>query len=184
MVVERDLAVALEAARRGEDWGVSLLFRAIQPQLLRYLGQNGPQVAQDLASETWLSVAQDLSSFEGSVSDFRALLFTIARRRLVDHYRREQRRPQQAPLDDGREFASQGSVEAEAELLSAGEAIAALVSSLPKGQSEVILLRIVGDLSVEEVARVMGRSTGAIRVLQHRALRRLEKKFQADGVTI
>ncbi len=181
---ELDLEQALAAACRGEEWGVNLLFRALQPQLLRYLGQHAPRREQDLASETWLAVAERLASFEGSLSDFRALVFTIARRRLVDHYRQEGRRLRPLPMEQEAEVADpEQGPEGVVEVLSAREAVAALVGSLPPAQAEVLLLRVVADLGVEEVAAVMGRSAAAVRVLQHRALRQLAKRFAGEGVT-
>lgn len=180
---EVDLEQALEAASRGDDGGVRVIFRAIQPQLLRFLGQRAPKQEQDLASETWLQASERLAGFSGTFAEFRALVFTIARRRVIDHYRREARRPRAASIDEGGDLPASGFRPEEVlESLSATEAIEALVGSLPEAQAEVILLRIVADMSVEEVAQVVGRSAGAVRVLQHRALRRLERTYQREGV--
>jgi RNA polymerase sigma-70 factor (ECF subfamily) len=181
---DRDLDTAVEAAGRGEEWAASLLYRAVQPLLLRYLGQKAPGHEQDLASETWLAAAQSLPRFEGDFARFRALLFTIARRRVVDHYRRQGRRPRAVVLEEEADFADlRPGPEDLVEQMSASEAVAALVGSLPEAQAEVILLRVLAGLSVEEAAQVMGRSAGSVRILQHRALRRLAKKFQGEGVT-
>ena len=62
--------------------------------------------------------------------------------------------------------------------MSAQDAIAALTSALPAEQAEIVVLRVVGGLPVEEVARVIGKKPGAVRVLQHRALRRLASQFR------
>ena len=182
-MTDADLENALDDARRGDEWAITLLFRSIQPQLLRYLSRQAPGVAEDLASETWLSAAQGLARFEGSVSDFRALVFTIARRRVVDHYRRQGRRLTEVSLVDGGDEPQRDAAEIAVESLSTQQAIDVLVAALPPAQAEVVLLRVVADLSVEEVARVMRRSTGAVRILQHRALRKLEKHFNQETVT-
>ena len=178
---EPDLDGAVQSARSGDEWAIASLFRAMQPQLLRYLAHHAPDVADDLASETWLSAARLLSEFEGSAQDFRAVLFTIARRRVVDHYRKQGRRPKLTTIDDtadrpGPDDVAQTVVGG----LSAQQAIDALTEMLPPDQAEVVLLRIVADLSVEAVSRIMGRSPGSVRVLQHRALRRLAKNFQRE----
>jgi RNA polymerase sigma-70 factor (ECF subfamily) len=168
------LAAAVEAARRGERSGFEALYRVFNPPLVRFLRQQLPWVADDLAADTWLDAARGLTSFEGDGDDFRRWLFTIARRRMVDHFRREGRRVSTTPLtghdDPGGSDGAAGEALAG---LAAQDAIAALVRDLPESQAEVVLLRVVADLSVEDVAQLTGRSPGAVRVLQHRALRRL-----------
>ena len=173
-----ELDDALDDARTGGEWGATLLYRALNPALLRYLRHHVYGVAEDLASECWVSAVQGLSGFAGDIEDFRAWLFTVARRRVVDHYRREDRRPKTVPLDAVAESESPSDPAVEAvEALSAQQAIAVLVRELPPNQAEVVLLRVVSELSVEQVARITGHSAGSVRVLQHRALRRLENLF-------
>jgi RNA polymerase sigma-70 factor (ECF subfamily) len=182
-VTDADLERALLDSRQGDEWAIALLFRSIQPQLLRYLSRKAPGVAEDVASETWLAVAAGLSRFEGSMSDFRALVFTIARRRVVDHYRRQGRRLTEVALDNGGGAPERDVADLAVESLSTQQAIDALVAILPPAQAEVVLLRVVADLRVEDVARVMGRSPGSVRILQHRALRKLEKHLNPEAVT-
>ena len=178
------LAGVLRAARQGDEWAIGILFRELQPLLLRYLRRQAPLVAEDLASETWLGVARQLPSFAGSVAEFRALLFTIARRRVADHYRAQGRRPSVRPLEHADEPpGGEDPGEAVVGKLSAQQAIDQLVGALPPAQAEVVLLRVVAGLSVEEPATVIGRSPGAVRVLQHRALRRLSEAVESDRVT-
>jgi RNA polymerase sigma-70 factor (ECF subfamily) len=77
-----------------------------------------------------------------------------------------------------------GNVEEEAlSSLGTGWAINLIVSSLTSEQADVVLLRVIGDLDVDAVARIVGKRTGAVRVLHHRALRRLAKVLQREGVT-
>ena len=171
----------LELARRGDEWAISCLFRALQPSLLRYLSRRAPAAAEDLAAEVWLALARGLATFSGPAHELRALLFTIARRRVADYYRARARRPNLVHLDG--DTCDPATTEDVAELaigaLSAEQAIDALVSQLPSDQAEVVLLRVVADLSVDAVARVMGRRPGAVRVLQHRALRTLARRFDS-----
>ena len=179
-----DFEAALQAARRGEEAGVAVLYRALQPALLRYLRRQAPDAAEDLASETWLALGRQLGRLPGGLEELRILLFTIARRRVADHYRARGRAVETVPL--GPEAAGALSPSAEqvaVESLSAGEAVAALVSGLAPLQAEVVLLRVAAGLKVEEVAKVLGRSPGAVRVLQHRALKRLGEIHGGVGVT-
>jgi RNA polymerase sigma-70 factor (ECF subfamily) len=183
-VVDEHLDRALDAARSGDEAAVAVLFRAFQPQLLRYLRHYIPDAAEDVASETWLAAARALPRFAGGARDFRALLFAIARRRAVDVRRRRSRRVAEAPLEAAADPAAGDDPAGEAVgHLSAQEAIAQLVADLPPDQAEALLLRVVADLSVEQVAEVMGRSAGAVRVLQHRALRRLIRAAERGEVT-
>jgi RNA polymerase sigma-70 factor (ECF subfamily) len=178
-----ELDAALRDVRQGGQDGASRLFRALHPSLLRYLRHQVQGVAEDLAAETWLAAVRTLPTFEGDARDFRALLFAVARRRVVDHYRRMGRRPIVVPLEAAGDAASRDDPSETVEAaLSSEKAITALTSALPADQAEVIVLRVVADLSVEEVARIMERSAGAVRVLQHRALRRLRTTV-AEAVT-
>jgi RNA polymerase sigma-70 factor (ECF subfamily) len=169
-----DLDGALSRARQGDEQGIASLFKALQPPLLRYLRHHAPAVAEDLASEVWMAAARHLTRFEGDATDLRAWLFTVGRRRVADHYRRCSRHPVMSAWDESMEHSDPTDVAAGVvDAISAQEAVDTLVRVLSADQAEVVLLRVVADLSVEQVATLMGRSSGSIRVLQHRALRRL-----------
>jgi RNA polymerase sigma-70 factor (ECF subfamily) len=173
-----ELDAALDDARGGGEWGKTLLYRILNPSLLRYLRHHVHGVAEDLASECWVAAVQGLSTFQGDANDFRAWLFTVARRRVADHYRQQGRRPKVVSLETATEpVAADDPADAAIAGLSAQQAIELLTRELSPDQAEVILLRVVSELSVEQVARIMERSPGSVRVLQHRALRRLQKIF-------
>src|SRR4051812_39106168 len=150
----------LAAAQTGAGWAVATLYRDLQPALLRYLQAKAPGHAEDLASEVWLAVAPKLAAFEGDEVGFRSWIFTIAHRRVIDQARRSARR-QTEPVDGSRLEqwpAGDDTADAGIEELSAKEAISTLTAGLPADQAEVILLRVVGGLTVNEAAHVMGRS--------------------------
>ncbi len=181
-MADADLGTALEAARRGDEDGVRQLFRAFQPLLLRYLHQRAPGSAEDLASETWLAAAKGLPAMVGGVDEFRAWLFTLARNKVADHYRTAARRPAADPWAADLDVADPvDRAEAVADDLDAQAAVRDLLQFLSPDQAEVVLLRVVADLSVDEVARLMGRSPASVRVLQHRALRRMERVAKRAG---
>lgn len=174
---------ALAAARLGQEWAVALLWRDLHPRILRYLRVAvGDSDAEDVASDVWLEVARGLGRFDGDESAFRAWVFTIARRRVIDAGRKVQRRrtdpmsPQQfdrAPADRPDEL--------EARL--ALDAALRRVARLPADQAEVVALRVLAGLSAEQVAEIVGKRAGAVRVLQHRGLRCLADELSAEGVT-
>lgn len=170
-----DFDRVLEAAGAGEEWAAAVLFRAFQPPLLRYLRWQEPSVADDVAAETWLALAGQIARFDGDEAALRAWIFAVARKRLADHRRRAARRKTD-PVSPEELLDNPGGpdpAEVTADSLSAQEAIAELTAALSRDQAEVLVLRVVGGMSVEEVARALGKRPGTIRVLQHRALRRL-----------
>jgi RNA polymerase sigma-70 factor (ECF subfamily) len=126
--------------------------------------------ADDIASETWIAAAHGLKNFAGDADAFRAWLFTIGRNRLVDEARRAARVVEAPPEE------MSPSPEDEVVAASAGEAAAQRIARLlPADQADVILLRVVAGLSVEEVAAIVGKRPGTVRVLQSRGLKRLQK---------
>jgi RNA polymerase sigma-70 factor (ECF subfamily) len=185
MIRDTELPDVVEAAGRGEHWALTELFRAYQPRMLRYLRAQAPEAADDIASEVWICVARGVGHFDGDESGFRGWLFTIARRRLIEYRRRLARQRTAAWVDefDALSPSRHGGDPAGAVLdrLGAQGAVDELVAELTPEQAEAVLLRVVGGLPVAEVARIMDRPAGTVRVLCHRALRRLAVHY-GDGV--
>ena len=176
----------LRAALAGDERAFSRLYRDAHPPLLRYLRVVSPEYAEDAASEAWLELARAAEPFDGPEPAFRSWLFSGARHKVIDRVRYEARRPS-TPSDDLEPYA--GAVPDAAEAVVEDDATAravALVRTLPQDQAEAVLLRVMVGLDYGEIAEVMDRSTGAVRVLVHRGLRRLQKSLspvQTDGVT-
>jgi len=172
-----DFDQLLAALQAGEEWAAATLFGWLQPALLRYLRWQEPAAAEDLAGETWLAVAEGIRDFQGDALALRGWVFAIARRRLADHRRRSARRRTDpvASASLAETATSEDVAGTVAGQLSAQEAIALLTAALNPEQAEIIVLRVVGGLSVEEVARLLGKRPGTVRVAQHRALQRLAR---------
>ncbi len=185
MTVGAEFQSVLAAAQTGAEWAFAVLYRDLNPRLSRYFWAQAPSVAEDLASETWLAAARRLPSFRGDEEAFRGWLFTIGRRRLIQHWRDSQRHPSRpadpATLSDG--IAPDDTEAAALDAAGAREAAQAIAAALSRDQADVILLRVLAGLSVDEVARILGKRPGAVRVLQHKALRRLAGKFSLAEVT-
>ncbi len=126
----------------------------------------GPAVA-DGRPPAGASPAADLPS---DASTFRVWLFRIARNVIANERRRSQRRAV-APLEDASELAAGGDVADAAARREAVSAAWQAVSRLPEDRRRVVILRFVDELSTAEIAEILGRSEGAVRVLLHRALR-------------
>lgn len=165
----------LAAAQAGAEWAFSCLYREINPRLLRYFGSRVHGEAEDLAVETWLGAARRIGDFRGGQQQFHAWIFTIAHGRLVQHWRDMQRTPPVA-VDASAllERPSYDDVEGGVlDSLAGLEASREIVRELSFDQAEVILLRVLGGLGVSEVAEILGKRPATVRVLQHKALRRL-----------
>jgi RNA polymerase sigma-70 factor, ECF subfamily len=182
VTIGEDFAAVLAAARLGEQWAWAVIYRDLAGPVTGYLRGRGAVEPDDAASETFLQVARGLDSFTGDERGFRSWVFVIAHRRLADDLRASGRRP--VPVAD--EFLTLAS---DVGAISLGDAVAEALSSdqvewllepLTDDQRDVLLLRVVAGLSVSEASRVMGKSEGAIRVLQHRAVGALRRRM-ADG---
>jgi RNA polymerase sigma-70 factor (ECF subfamily) len=183
-VTQPGFETVLAAAQAGSDWAITVLYRQFNPPLRRFLDAQASGAGEDLNQEVWLAAASHLTGFTGDERAFRAWLFTIARRRLIEHWRRLGRRPSVAVAPD--ELAVLGgasSGDGADDAVLARAAIAELIAGLPADQAEVVLLRVVGGLSAEEVGAIVGKRAGAVRVLQHRALRRLARRVSEEPVT-
>lgn len=169
-----DLSHEIIAAQAGHELAFRVIYRAVQPGLLRYLRGLVGDDAEDVASETWGQIARDLGSFRGDGTAFRGWTATIARNRALDHMRRLRRRPMTTSAteellerrgeDDTEVLALQG--------LATDRAIA-LIATLPTEMAEAVLLRAVMGLDAQTAGEVLGKRAGAVRTAAHRGLRKL-----------
>ena len=170
------------AAQRGDVRAFERLFRNVQPPLLRYLGSLVGDDAADVASETWLQVARDLSSFRGGGDDFKGWVVTIGRHRALDHLRSMRRRPSD-PLDPAAmpaRAAPDDTFDATEEALATRRALD-LISRLPQDQAEAVLLRIVVGLDSPATAKILGKRSGAVRMATSRGLARLQELIAEES---
>ncbi|HEY2506155.1 MAG TPA: RNA polymerase sigma factor [Streptosporangiaceae bacterium] len=164
---------ALARASAGDESGFLELWRGLQPRLLRFLRVIGCDDPEDVASETWLQVVRDLHRFAGGEDDFRRWLFTIARHRTVDAARARARRPAE-PLSAGLDILPDAHLVEEQviEGMSVRGAVT-LLAGLSADQAEAVALRVIAGLETPDVATILGKSPGAVRVALHRGLKAL-----------
>jgi RNA polymerase sigma-70 factor, ECF subfamily len=176
-------AADLRAAIEGDPEAFRLLYRALQPGLLRYLRALAGDDAEDVASETWLQVARDIRTFTGGYDGFRGWVTTIARNRALDQVRRRGRRPLIVPMPAEDLAGLPGPDDTAADGIEAVTTDAALrlIATLPPDQAEAVLLRAVVGLDAETAAGVLGKRAGAVRSAAHRGLRTLAGRLAADG---
>jgi RNA polymerase sigma factor (sigma-70 family) len=168
----------LAAAQAGAGWAFEVLYRDLAPVVTGYLRMHGAAEPDDLASETFLGVFTGLTGFSGDEDALRSWVFTIAHRRLVDDWRRRSRRPQVTDDAGDLTLLPGGDAEDDALLRVGTEDVHRMCAGLPDDQRSVLLLRILADLTVEQVAGVMGRSVGATKALQRRGLRTLRERLE------
>jgi RNA polymerase sigma-70 factor (ECF subfamily) len=150
------------------------VYRQLAPAVLGYLRAQRVAEPEDLLGEVFLQVARDLPRFAGDDDALRRWVFTIAHHRLIDDRRRRARRPQMSDL----EVPDAPSPE----LPDATDpALLAALAQLTPDQREVVLLRFVGDLPLEIVAKMTKRRVGAVKALQHRALEQLGRILRASA---
>jgi RNA polymerase sigma-70 factor (ECF subfamily) len=174
----------LHAARAGAPWAFERLYVELAPVVGGYLRLQGAAEPDDLTSEAFLGVFGRLASFEGSEQQFRSWVFTIAHRRLIDERRRAVRRPTIMTADTDMLDRAGGDVEQDAFAVLGAARVYELCAGLSDDQREVLILRVVGDLTVEQVAAIIDKSVGAVKALQRRALQALRRKLERDGVPL
>jgi RNA polymerase sigma factor (sigma-70 family) len=169
----------IDAARTGAEWAWTNLYREMAPVVLGYLRAQQVPDPEDLTAEVFYQVVRSLGQFDGGEAEFRSWVLVIAHRKLIDDYRYRGRRPAQPASTELLEsYASFGNVEQEAiDRLSEAD-FRRLLARLTPEQRDVILLRMVGGLSVPEVATAIGKRPGAVHAMQQRALARLRKRMR------
>lgn len=171
----------LRRARRGEGPGFDGLYRWLAGPIRGFAAARGAAEPDDVVNDVFLKAFRALDSFDGDATSFRSWMFTTTRNHLVDLHRRAARRPQRA---DGIVVEQSSPVEHDPALAAVGnDRVAALLSSLTESQREVIVLRVIADLSLEEVAEIVGRRVTAVKRLQARGLRSLQQRILDEEVS-
>lgn len=165
----------VDAARRGEASALTEIWQRYAPAVNGYLRGRGAAEPDDLTSEVFIAVFERLRSFRGDEGDLRAFIFTVAHHRLVDDLRRRTRRGPVVPYDAAADDRATGSAEDEALDGLQRERVLTLLGQLSADQRDVLLLRVVADLSLEQTAAALGKRVGAVKALQHRALGTLRR---------
>ena len=153
--------------------------------MLGYLRANGAPEPEDTLSETFLQVARDIPRFAGDQRGFRSWVFTIAHHRLIDARRGLARRPVDPVAEPPEPPGEEGSDVAEDALARIGaEQVRDVLDVLSPEQRAVLLLRVLADQTVAEVAKAIGKRQGAVKALQRRGLAAVRRELARRGVTL
>ena len=172
----------LPAARAGAGWAFTRLYEGLAPAVAAYLAVQGAAEPDDLASEVFERAFSRIASFSGDEARFRSWVFTIAHNLLVDDRRRRARRPVAAAgqPDD----VVGGDVEDDALRRLSEQRVRRLCDLLVPDQRDGLLLRLVAGMTLEETAITLGKTTGAVKALQHRAAAALRRQLEREGVSL
>jgi len=171
----------LAAARAGAGWAFTRLYEGLAPAVAGYLTVQGASEPDDLTSDVFQRAFTRIGSFSGDEGRFRSWVFTIAHNLLVDDRRRRDRGPVPTPLAPE---VPGGDVEDDALRRLSEERVRRLCDLLVPDQRDVLLLRLVAGMTLEETAAVTGRTTGAVKALQHRAVASLRRHLDREGVSL
>lgn len=173
----------VERAKQGDAAAWNELYRSLAPPVAGYLRLRGARDADDLTSETFVSVFRNIATFTGDGARFRSWVFVIAHRRLLDERRALSRCPESAALDDVT-LPARDHVETDAAAAMSVATVKALCGRLAPDQADVLVLRILGDFTIEQIAEVVGKSPGAVKQLQRRGLDALRRMTSGQRVPL
>ena len=176
MVRDRRFKRRFDAAAAGDASACRWLWDCYSGPIVGFLRARGTPDADEVVNDVFFAAFSGIARFEGDESDFRAWLYRIARNKRVDAIRRKGRRPVVFSPDDDQPCGD-GSVESEAIAALEDAELRAVLDVLTPDQRDVIILRFVSDLSLEQTATAVDKPIGAVKSLQHRGLEQLRKKI-------
>lgn len=175
----------LDAARAGSEWAWRALYQDLAPTLVRYARASRAPDPEDVVGEVFLRAVRGLASFEGAEGGFRAWMFALTRNLIIDQRRRvARRRTEPVPAEVLAEIAPIGDAEAEAMRALAAEHVRSILAHLTPDQRDVLLLRILGGLTIDDVARVVGKQAAAVKALQARGIAAIKREIARGAVTL
>ena len=175
----------LAAACAGGEWAWRELYEAVAPQLTRYLRARGVPEPDDVVGETFVKVVRYIEGFEGDEAAFRTWVFTIGRNLVVDDLRKRTRRPVDVATDEQLlRTGPRGDAEEDAMHDLATAHVEEVLAHLSIDQRDVLLLRILGGLTIGEIALVVGKKEGAVKMLQARGLATIRRQISVGAVTL
>jgi RNA polymerase sigma-70 factor (ECF subfamily) len=173
--------------RHGDPDALSEVYRVLAGPLTTYLRSQvrDPQLAEDLATETFLKLVRGCQRLEGGPFQIRSWLYRVAQRNMIDHLRARSRRPDEELTDlPPEEITPEGDPADAVEEVDTLRRIRTALEQLSPDQAEVLRLRLIAGLSAPEVATVVGKTEGAVRALQHRGVATLARHIRRGTVPL
>jgi RNA polymerase sigma-70 factor, ECF subfamily len=176
---DQEINQLIEKAQNGDRDSFGLIYEQYAEIIFRFTFSqlSNYQDAEDLTEEIFLRIWRSLPNYEQKGVPFVAYIFRIARNALIDFYRQAARNRNQISIEEELVGHSIFEPEQQAALNTDQKEIRAKLKELREDYRNVLILRFFSGLSTEETARALGKSPGAVRVLQHRALAALKKSI-------
>ena len=175
----------LAAAHSGAGWAFERLYRWLSPPVLSYARGQGISDPEDAVGDIFMKAFHNVGAFRGNEDQFRSWVFTIAHHRIVDERRRASRRPvSDSPLDVAMDRAAPTDVEELAIGAAERDRLRNVLDQLGPDQRDVLLMRVLADLSIEQTASALGKTEGAVKQLQRRALIAAREAISEKEVTL
>ena len=172
----------VRSAQRGDGQAFAILYESLNRRVRAFAAARGAADPEGLVNEVFLKVFTSIGAFVGDESHFASWVFTIARHRLIDEARRRGRRVEESTLTDDEHPPALGDVERDAFDRLGNDWVDAQLSILTQEQRDVVLLRVVSALTIDEIAIVLKKRVGAVKALQRRALRSLARNLDRQAV--
>lgn len=177
-----DFDSLLAAAKARAGWAWERIYDALAPKIIGYAAGRGAHDAEEVCGEVFFQLVRDINRFEGDERGFRSWVFVIAHHRMLDAARKSSRTAtatfvaeELAAIEDPQD------VEQDVLRRRREADLREMLDAVTPDQRDVLLLRIFGGLTIDEIARVIGRRPGAIKALQRRGLETLKKMIDESG---
>lgn len=176
-------AKVLASARAGDGQAFAQLYESMNRRVYAFVSYRGSVDPEGMVNEVFLKAFTNLNTFEGNEVQFAAWIFKIARNQLIDESRFRSRRPAETSLEDSHESGRiHGDAESDALANMSTDWVLDQLDVLTSEQRDVVVMRVVSDLTIEAIAEVLGKRVGAVKAMQRRAFRTLARNFDSEVV--
>lgn len=175
----------IRSAKQGNADAFATLYRANVQKIFRYIFYriSDQQAAEDLTGDVFMRALEGINRYDDRGKPFIAWLYTIAHSRVVDHYRKSQRRPNESDIESV-SLSVDPNLDSALMRRHAAQKLRQAITELTDDQQQVVILRFVERQPINQVAQIMGKKPNAIKALQHRALRSLARRLDRAGFDV
>lgn len=175
----------IEQAARGDGEAFGAIYDHYHPQIYRfiYLKTGRKEEAEDLTHQVFLKAWQHLPTYVDQGHPLSSWLYRMARNSVIDFYRTRRDAPAIDALDPEK-FLEESEAESKMEVQLAMADIRQVMTSMKPMHQDVLILRFIEELSLKECAKALGKSEGAVKLIQHRAMKELQKRLSVQNPSL